>query len=107
MSQHTTVTLSPQIVADLEPVMAETHESVESIVNTALVAYLRQWEKRIARDQLAREYDTLAILWPELAEDLADDKWLAVENEALEHFEKALEKRSLFAAIFSSPTLQC
>jgi glutathione S-transferase len=92
MSQNTVVSLSPQLLAELEPMLAETHASLETVVSAAVTAYLRQWEKRALREQLAREYDELAAMWPELEQDLGDGQWLVVENEALEHLEKALEK---------------
>ena len=70
--------------------MAETHESLEAIVNEAVAEYLRLWKKRKRRDQLAAEYEELAAIWKELAEDIADEKWLPAENEALIKFEKSL-----------------
>ena len=89
MSQLT-VTLSPKAISELESVAAETHESIESLVNTAVAEYARLWKKRKAHEQLARQYEELAALWAELAGDLADEKWLPVENEALLQFEKRL-----------------
>ena len=96
MSQTKRITLSPQILSDLEPVIAETHENVEAIVNSAMAEYLRLWKKRKLREQLAKQnlakqYEELAAMWNELAEDVADEKWLPVENEALSKFEKALD----------------
>ncbi|MBM4424834.1 MAG: hypothetical protein FJ030_15845 [Chloroflexi bacterium] len=90
MPETTTVTLSPQVLSELEPVVAETRESVEAIVNEAIVEYLRLWKKRKRREQLAREYEALASLWQELSEDIASEKWLTPENEALVIFEKSL-----------------
>lgn len=89
MSQ-TTVALSPQVLSELEPLAAETHESIEAIVNEAIAEYLRLWKKRRRREQLAQEYEELAAMWKELAEDIAEEKWLPVENEALLKFEKSL-----------------
>lgn len=90
MSEPVTVTLSPEILSDLEPVVAETRESIETIVNGAVAEYLRQWERRRMREQLVVQYDELAAMWDELAEDLADERWLPVENEALLQFEREL-----------------
>ena len=90
MSQTVTVTLSPQVLSELEPLAAETHESLETIVNEAVAEYLRLWKKRKRREQLAREYEALAAMWQELADDIADEKWLRAENEALLKFEKSL-----------------
>ena len=90
MSQTVTVTLSPQVLSELEPLAAETHESLEAIVNEAVAEYLRLWKKRKRREQLAREYEALAAMWQELADDIADEKWLTAENEALLKFEKSL-----------------
>ena len=91
MSQTKRVTLSPQILSELEPIIAETHENIEAIVNVAMAEYLRLWKKRKSREQLAKQYEELAAMWNELAEDVADEKWLPVENEALSKFEKALD----------------
>lgn len=90
MSEMIKVTLSSQILSELEPIATETHKSVETIVNEAIVEYLRLWQKRKLRVQLAKEYEDLALMWNELIEDLADEKWLPIENEALLQFEKGL-----------------
>jgi hypothetical protein len=39
-------------------------------------------------NQLAQDYQTLAEMWDELADDLAVDQWLILENEALLRIEK-------------------
>ena len=85
-----TVTLSPELAAELEPLAAETHATIESIVNTAVAEYLRLREKGRSREQLAEQYDELAAMRKELVGDLADGKWLHVENEALLQFAKTL-----------------
>lgn len=90
MSQPTTVELSPRVVAELEPIAAETHESIESLVNAAIAEYVRVLNRRRWRQQLATQYEELAAMWKELIEDIADEKWLAVENEALSKFEQTL-----------------
>jgi hypothetical protein len=90
MPNSLTVTLSSKVLAEIEPLQAETHESVELIVNAALSEYVRQWKKRKLREQLARQYDDLNAMWNELAEDVASEQWLAVENEALLKTEKTL-----------------
>jgi predicted transcriptional regulator len=90
MPEALNITLSPKVLAELEPIRAETHESVELIVNAAIAEYLRLWKKRKLRELLAKQYDELAVMWNELAEDLAEERWLAVENEALMKFEKSL-----------------
>ena len=90
MPEALNITLSPKVLAELEPIRAETHESVELIVNAAITEYLRLWKKRKLRELLAKQYDELAAMWNELAEDLAEERWLAVENEALMKFEKSL-----------------
>ena len=53
------------------------------------------------RELLAKQYDELAAMWNELAEDPAEERWLAVENEALMKFEKSLAKRSSSISICS------
>ena len=90
MSQTMTIILSAELLSELEPLAAETHESIESIVNTAVAEYLRLREKGRSREQLAEQYDELAAMRKELVGDLADGKWLHVENEALLRFAKTL-----------------
>lgn len=65
-------------------------QSDKAIVNGAVAEYLRQWERRRMREQLVVQYYELAAMWDELAEDLADERWLPVENEALLQFEREL-----------------
>ena len=54
--------------------------------------YLRLMQKRKLREQRAKQYAELAAMWHELVEDIADEKWLSVENESLYKFEKRLAK---------------
>ena len=75
MSHSTTITISAQVLAELEPVAAESHESIEAIVNAAIAEYLRALKKRQWREQLAKQYEELAATWKELTEDLAEEKW--------------------------------
>lgn len=82
MSETLTITISPKVLSEIQPLQAETHESVELIVNAAIMEYLRHWKKRKLREQLAKQYDELSAMWDELAEDLASERWLLVENEA-------------------------
>lgn len=90
MSQSITITISAQVLAELEPAAAESHESIEAIVNAAIAEYLRALKKRQWREQLAKQYEELAAMWKELAEDLAEEKWLVVENDSLSKFEQSL-----------------
>ena len=90
MPETITITLPPKVVAELEPIRAESQESIELIVNAAIAEYLRLWKKRKLREQLAKQYAELAAMWNELAEDLAGEKWLAVETEVLFKLEKTL-----------------
>ncbi len=90
MSETLTITLSPKVLAELEPIRAETHESLELLVNAAITEYLRLWKKRKLRELLAKQYEELAAMWNELAEDLAEERWLAIENEVLMKLEKSL-----------------
>ncbi|MBI3177447.1 MAG: hypothetical protein HYZ35_05605 [Chloroflexi bacterium] len=69
MSQPATITISAQVLAELEPVAAESHESIEAVVNAAIAEYLRALKKRQWREQLAKQYEELAAMWKELAEE--------------------------------------
>lgn len=87
-----TITLSPKLLSEIEPLAVETHQSIDAIVNAAVIDYLRLMRKRKLREQRAKQYAELAAMWHELAEDIADEKWLPVENESLHKFEKRLAK---------------
>ncbi len=86
MSQTLTLVVTPEI----EAIASETHTTVEAVVYEAIATYLRLREKLKLREQLRQEYQALAALWHELADDLAHDQWLTVENEALTKLEKSL-----------------
>jgi hypothetical protein len=42
-------------------------------------------------ERLQQDYQALAEMWPELKAELDDEKWMAVENEALAKFEQSVE----------------
>jgi len=75
MSQTLTLVVTPEI----EAIASETHTTVEAVIHEAIATYLRLREKLKLRERLTQEYQALAALWRELAEDLADDQWLTVE----------------------------
>lgn len=87
-----TITLSPKLLSEIEPLAVEMHQSIDAVVNTAVIEYLRLMRKRQLREQRAKQYADLAAMWHELVEDIADEKWLSVENESLYKFEKRLAK---------------
>jgi hypothetical protein len=65
----------------------------DSLVELAkYIEYLRfKAEKpRLLQEQLARDYEELALLYDELAAELTDEVWLPLENEALLRSEKDL-----------------
>jgi len=78
MSQTLILTIDPEI----EAIASETQTTVDVVVHEAIATYLRVRAKLKLRQRLAQEYQALAAMWHELADDL-DERWLVVENEAL------------------------
>ena len=75
------VELSSDIDAEIEQVRGDTE--LEGFVYQAVHAYVTTLRNQQVQEQLARDYDELAAIYPELAADLADDVWMPLENEAL------------------------
>jgi hypothetical protein len=75
------VELSSDIVAEIEQVRGDT--DLEGFVYQVVHAYVTTLHNQKAQEQLARDYDELAAIYPEIAAELADDVWAPLENEAL------------------------
>ncbi len=80
------IELSSDIVAEIEQVRGDTE--LEGFVYQAVHAYVTALRNQQVQEQLARDYDELAAIYPELAADLADELWLPAENEVLLQIEK-------------------
>ncbi len=80
-SKTTVVSLPSHIVAEIEAVRIDT--SLESFVQEAIQAHVTMLRQQQADDQLAKDYDELALMYPDLMAELADEVWLPLENEAL------------------------
>ncbi len=57
--------------------------NLDSFVQQAVRAYITAVRPRALQQQLARDYDALAVMYSELADELADETWLPAENAAL------------------------
>ena len=66
-------------------------QRVEQTDTDALARYSQSMPSHQLREQLARDYDELAAMYEELAEELADEIWLPLENEALSRTESLNE----------------
>ena len=53
--------------------------------------YSQSLQTHQIREQLAQDYDALAAMYDELADELADEVWLPLENEALSRTERLPE----------------
>ncbi len=80
-SKTTIVRLPSNIVTEIEAVRADT--TLESFVQEAVQAHLAVLRQQQTGQQLAKDYDELALMYPDLMADLADEVWLPLENEAL------------------------
>jgi hypothetical protein len=87
MESTLTFTVRPEV----EQIANEQHISVEAVMNEAVTTYLQTYAERKLRERLQQDYQALAEMWPELKAELDDEKWLAVENEALAKFEQSIE----------------
>lgn len=80
------IELPSDLVAQINTVLSDT--SIENFVYQAIKTYTDTMRRRQEETQLAADYDQLAIIYDELAEELADEVWLPLENEALLRLEE-------------------
>lgn len=66
-------------------------QRVEQTDTDALARYSQSMPSHQLREQLAQDYDDLAAMYDELADELADEVWLPLENEALSRTERLNE----------------
>ena len=70
-------------------------ESLELL--TEFVTFLRDRmapDKALLERQLAQDYDALAMMYTELADETSDELWLPLENEALAQVEGEVDESS-------------
>ncbi len=75
------VQIPSQLVAEIEAVATGT--DLESFVFQAIQSYLEAVRRHQWLEQLAKDYDELATIYSELTDELTDEVWLPLENEAL------------------------
>lgn len=83
------IELPSHLVVEIEAVLAG--RDIESFVYQAIQTYTATLRQHPDRSQLAADYDKLAIIYDELAAELADEVWLPLENEALLQLEEKVE----------------
>ncbi len=54
--------------------------SLEGFVQEAIQAHVTMLRQQQADDQLAKDYDELALMYPDLMAELADEVWLPLES---------------------------
>ncbi len=86
MLKTVTVSIEPEV----ESLASEQNTTVETVVYEALSEYVRSQRKAVLRERLEEEYRVLGEMWPELQSELDGERWLNVENEALNKTENAL-----------------
>lgn len=86
-----TTTLTLTVDPELESIAAQQNTTVASVIQAALDVYLQTRHQRVLRERLQQDYQALTEMWPELKAELDDEKWMAVENEALAKFEQSIE----------------
>ena len=75
------IELPSDLVAQINTVLSDM--SLENFVYQAIKVYADTMRNHQEEAQLAADYDQLANIYDELAEELADETWLPLENEAL------------------------
>jgi len=87
MLKTVTVSIEPEV----ESLASEQNTTVEAVVYEALSEYVRSQRKVVLRERLEEEYRALGEMWPDLQSELDEERWLNVENEALNKTENALD----------------
>jgi hypothetical protein len=87
MLKTVTVNIEPEV----ESLASEQNTTVEAVVYEALSEYVRSQRKAVLRERLEEEYRALGEMWPDLQPELDEERWLNVENEALNKTENALD----------------
>jgi hypothetical protein len=87
MLKTVTVNIEPEV----ESLASEQNTTVEAVVYEALSEYVRLQRKAVLRERLEEEYRALGEMWPDLQPELDEERWLGVENEALNKTENALD----------------
>lgn len=80
-SETVVVTLPGKLIAEIEAVQES--PDLETFVHQAIQMYITSLRQHRVQQQLADDYDQLALLYSELSSELADEDWLPLENEAL------------------------
>lgn len=83
MTKAMTVTLPSELVAEIESLLLQSDLDLDTFVCQIVQSYVAKSQQRQIQEQLARDYDELAAMYDELADELADKIWLPAENEAL------------------------
>ena len=84
-------TLTLNIAPEIESLASQQNTTVEAVVYEALSDYVRSQRKAVLHERLEEEYRALGEMWPDLQSDLDEERWLTVENEALNKTENALD----------------
>ena len=67
------------------------HQHDKQTAPSVRIEYSQTFPSNQLREQLAQDYDGLAAMYNELADELADEVWLPIENEALSRTERSVE----------------
>lgn len=81
LADFTLVKLPGSLVTEIQGIQPGVN--LDSFVREAVGAYIVADQRRRLQQQLAQEYDALAAMYSELADELADEVWLPAENAAL------------------------
>lgn len=80
-ANFTLVKLPSALVTEIQGIQPGIN--LDSFVREAVHTHIVTNQRRKLQKQLAQEYDDLAAMYSELADELADEVWLPAENAAL------------------------
>jgi len=86
LADFTLVKLPGSLVTEIRALRPDAN--LDSLVREAVHTYIVADQRRRLQKQLAHDYDALAAMYAELADELADEVWLPAENAALLQTEK-------------------
>ncbi|MBM4456456.1 MAG: hypothetical protein FJ011_01620 [Chloroflexi bacterium] len=88
LADYTLVKLPDSLVTEIQGVQPGVN--LDSFVRQAVRAYITAARRRALQQKLAKDYDALAAMYSELADELADEVWLPAENAALLRTEQGI-----------------
>ncbi len=81
LADYILIRLPGSLATEIQSIQPDVN--LDTFVRQAVRASIAAAHRRAQQPQLARDYDALAAMYSELANELADEAWLPAENAAL------------------------